>query len=119
MKTIIGLVLFVCETRSFSLPQHLTKPPRRFSHSAVQDPVAIHSELLGDISRIRTSDDDDDSFLASNAVPTFAARGGSGLAVCSISKARGLEGVSTRARLYCGWHSIDRNLQLPNNIVRK
>jgi predicted O-methyltransferase YrrM len=93
IKIVLVVLSLVYDTRSFAPPQHLTKPPSRLSHTDVQDPVAIHSDLLGDITRLRTSDDDDDSFLGTNAVPTFAARGGSGLGVFSNSKSRGLEGV--------------------------
>lgn len=92
----ILVVFFLCIASGFS-PSRYGNAPRKInlSISAIDDVDAIvHSDVLGDIRRIRTNDDDEDeSFLSANSVPTFATNGCDELHVSISSKSRGLEGV--------------------------
>jgi predicted O-methyltransferase YrrM len=92
----ILVTFFVCIVEGFA-PSRYDHAPRKIKLSiyAIEDVDAIvHSDILGDIRRIRTDDDDEDqSFLSVNSVPTFATYGCDGLNVSTSLKSRGLEGV--------------------------
>jgi predicted O-methyltransferase YrrM len=90
---IIIVAALLCSTRGFTPPRPTSTPLIRLSQATTQKIAVVHSEVLGDIAQIRTGDEDDESFLAANAVPTFAAHGGDVLDVSGSSKSRGLEGV--------------------------
>lgn len=86
----------VCIVAGFAPSQYVDAPRKvKLALGTIQDTdTTVHSDILGTIRRIRTQEDDDDqSFLSANAVPTFAADGCDGIDLSTSSKSRGLAGV--------------------------